>query len=57
MTLPDALLAFLFLKISNNSTHHKEFARATLSGLKYDNMKKQLKNIFSELKYFVSDTK
>ena len=57
MTLPDALLAFLFLKISNNSAHHKEFARATLSGLKYDNMKKQLKNIFSELKIFVSDTK
>ena len=57
MTLPDALLAFLFLKISNNSAHHKEFARATLSGLKYDNMKKQLKNIFSELKFFVSDTK
>ena len=57
MTLPDGVLAYHFLNSANISAHHKELARATLSELKYDNMKEQLKKIFSDPKFFVSDTK
>ena len=57
MTLPDGVLAYRFLSNAYISAHYKELARATLSELKYDNMKEQLKKIFSNPKTFVSDTK
>ena len=57
MTLPDGVLAFCFLNSAYISTHHTELARATLSELKYDNMKEKLKKIFSDQKIFVTDTK
>ena len=57
MSIGDGVLAYCFLNSANISTHHKELARATLSELKYNNINEQLKKIFSDSKFFVSDTK
>ena len=41
IAIPDGVLSFRFLSSANISNHHKELARATLSELKYDNMREQ----------------
>ena len=57
MPLPDGALAYHFLNSANISTGHKELVKTTLPNLKYDNMKEQLKKMFSDPKLFASDTK
>ena len=48
MTLPDGLLACKFLNNANISEQHKQLVGATVTEVKYENMKDQIKNIFSE---------
>ena len=48
MTLPDGLLAYKFLNNANISEQHKQLVGATVTEVKYENMKDQIKNIFSE---------
>ena len=42
MTLPDGVLAYKFLNNANVSEQHKQLVRATLTVLKYENMKDQI---------------
>ena len=46
MELPTGVLAYRLLKSANISADRQQLARATLSDLTYDKMKKQLKAIF-----------
>ena len=46
MELPTGVLAYRLLKSANVSDERQQLARATLSELTYENMKKQLKAIF-----------
>ena len=48
MALPDGALAYKFLNNAQVSEQHKQLVRATLTELKYENMKDQIKNIFSD---------
>ena len=48
MTLPDGLLAYKFLNNANISEQHKQLVGATVTEVKCENMKDQIKNIFSE---------
>ena len=48
MTLADGLLAYKFLNNANISEQHKQLVGATVTEVKYENMKDQIKNIFSE---------
>ena len=48
MGLPDGVLAYRLLKSTNLTVEKQQLARATLSELTYDNMKKQLKAIFDQ---------
>ena len=48
MTLPDGLLAYKFLNNANISEQHKQLVGAAVTEVKYENMKDQIKNIFSE---------
>ena len=48
MTLPDSSLAYKFLNNANISEKHKQLVHATLTELKYENMKDQIKKVFSD---------
>ena len=48
MTLPKSVLACKFLNNANISEQHKQLVGATVTEVKYENMKNQIKNIFSE---------
>ena len=56
MTLNYGFEVYHFLNSANISIHHKELARTTLSKLKYNNIKEQLRKIFCDPKVFASDT-
>ena len=43
------ILAYRLLKSANLSEQHEQLAKATVSGLRYDLMKDQLKRIFGDL--------
>ena len=45
MSLPSALLAYRVLTISNLPNEKQQLAKATLTDMMYENMKKQLKAI------------
>ena len=47
MGLPDGVLAYKFLNNANISEHHSWYG-ATLTELKYNTMKEQLKKVFSD---------
>ena len=57
MGLPDGVLAYKFLNNANISEHHKQLVRATLSELKYNTMKEQLKKVFSDPSNFTGSIK
>ena len=46
--MSDDLLGYLLLKAANLSNSHEELIKATMTELKYDIMKDQLKKIFSD---------
>ena len=48
MTLPDGVLAYKFLNNPNISEQHKQLMRATLTELKYEKTKDQIKKVFSD---------
>ena len=48
MALSDGVLALKIFNDANISEQHKQLVWATLSELKYDTMKKQLKKLFRE---------
>ena len=48
MALPEAVLAYKFLNNANITEQHKQLVRATLSELRYDKMKEQIKKAFSD---------
>ena len=47
-TMSEDILAYRLLKSANISEHHCQLARATITELKYDEMKSQLKKIFGD---------
>ena len=47
MALPDGVLAYKFMNNANISEQHK-LVRATQTELKYENMKDQIKKVFSD---------
>ena len=49
IALPDGVLAYKFLNKANISEQHKQLVHATLTELKYENMKDQNKKLFSDL--------
>ena len=57
MELPEGVLAYRYLNGANISEAHKQLVRATLTELKYTNMKEQLKKIFSDPTNFMSSVK
>ena len=48
-TMSDDILAYRLLKSANLSEKHEQLAKATISDLKFDVMKDQLKKIFGDL--------
>ena len=57
MGLPDGVLAYKFLNNANISEHHKQLVWATLSELKHNTMKEQLKKVFSDPSNFTGSIK
>ena len=57
MGLSDGMLAYKFLNNANISEHHKQLVQATLSELKYNTMKEQLKKVFSDPSNFTGSIK
>ena len=48
IVLPDGVLAYKFLNNANISKRHIQLVPATLTELKYKNMKDQIKKVFSD---------
>ena len=48
MGLPDGILAHKFLNYANISKQHRQLVCATLTELKYENMKDQIKKVLSD---------
>ena len=57
MGLPAGVLAYTFLNNENTSEHHKQLVWATLSELKYNTKKEQLKKVFSDPSNFTGSIK
>ena len=46
MTLPDSVLAFMLLAVSNFSESERKLAMSAITNVSYNNMKAALKRIF-----------
>ena len=49
--MSDDILAYCLLKSANFSEQHEQLAKATISDLKFDTIKDQLKKIFGDLSH------